>query len=111
MRKLKLYLDTSVLSFIFADDAPELKRVTERFFEDVEKYEAYISEVVIREISKTKDAERKDGLLEAVEKYYLILLGTERMEEVARLAQCYLEEGVIPAVKRSEEHTSELQSH
>ena len=102
MRKLKLYLDTSVLSFIFADDAPQLKRVTERFFEDMEKYEVYISEVVIREISKTKDAERRDRLLRAVEKYRLILLGTEKMEEVARLAQCYLEQRAIPAAKRED---------
>ncbi|HPZ10241.1 MAG TPA: hypothetical protein PL110_19280 [Candidatus Eremiobacteraeota bacterium] len=34
MRKLKLYLDTSVINFLFADDAPEKQRVTQEFFED-----------------------------------------------------------------------------
>ena len=32
MRKLKLYLETSVWSFYYADDAPEKKEITRRFF-------------------------------------------------------------------------------
>ena len=32
MRKLKLYLDTSVWNFFFADDAPEKRDVTKDFF-------------------------------------------------------------------------------
>jgi len=27
-RKLKIYLDTSVINFLFADDAPDLKSIT-----------------------------------------------------------------------------------
>jgi hypothetical protein len=37
MRKLKLYLDTSVLNYLFADDVPEFKKITEDFFEDYVK--------------------------------------------------------------------------
>jgi len=55
MKKLKLYLDTSVLNFIFAEDAPDFKNVTIDFFENYvakEKYDVFISSVVIREIEK-----------------------------------------------------------
>mgnify|MGYP000871468752 CR=1 FL=1 len=31
MRKLKIYLDTSVINFLFADDAPEMKEITNVF--------------------------------------------------------------------------------
>ncbi|MBI5874964.1 MAG: hypothetical protein HZB81_03825 [Deltaproteobacteria bacterium] len=31
MKKLRLYLDTSVWNFYYADDAPEKKEVTRRF--------------------------------------------------------------------------------
>ena len=51
MKKLKIYLDTSVINFLFADDVPEFKKITDDFFENYikkEKYLAYISDVVIR---------------------------------------------------------------
>ncbi len=35
MRKLKLYLDTSVWNFFFADDAPDKRDITKRFFDSV----------------------------------------------------------------------------
>ena len=47
MKKLKLYLDTSVLNFIFAEDAPDFKNVTIDFFENYVakgKYDVYISD-------------------------------------------------------------------
>ncbi len=33
MNKLQIYLDTSIINFLFADDAPDFKRVTVEFFE------------------------------------------------------------------------------
>ncbi len=35
MKKLKVYLDTSVINFLFADDTPELKTATIDFFENL----------------------------------------------------------------------------
>jgi hypothetical protein len=32
MKKLRIYLDTSIVNFLFADDAPDFRRVTEDFF-------------------------------------------------------------------------------
>lgn len=102
MKKLKLYLDTSVLNFIFADDVPELKKATKEFFALGHKYEVYISEVVVREITKTKDAKKREKLLGLVEKYKPTILGIEKLKEIARLAQCYLSEKVIPESKRED---------
>ena len=38
MKKLKIYLDTSVINFLFADDVPEFRKITEDFFENKEGY-------------------------------------------------------------------------
>jgi hypothetical protein len=44
LRKLKLYIETSVWNFYFADDAPEKKEITREFFDMVFKgaYDIYI---------------------------------------------------------------------
>ncbi|MEI6126614.1 MAG: hypothetical protein WCQ99_08705 [Pseudomonadota bacterium] len=58
MKKLKIYLDTSVINFLFADDAPDFKMVTEDFFKNYvlrKKFDVYASDVLIREVEKTKD--------------------------------------------------------
>ena len=34
MKKLKIYLDTSIINFLFADDAPEKRDVTREFFSE-----------------------------------------------------------------------------
>jgi len=48
MNKLKIYLDTSVINFLFADDAPEFKEITKDFFEKyITEYDVYISDIVI----------------------------------------------------------------
>ena len=43
MKKLRLYLDTSVLNFLFAEDVPEFKKITEEFFENYVKKGKYIT--------------------------------------------------------------------
>ena len=53
MKKTKIYLDTTIINFIFADDAPDFRDVTLDFFKDFVKtneVEVYISDVVILKI-------------------------------------------------------------
>lgn len=60
---IKIYLDTSVINFLFADDAPELKEITVDLFENYilqNKYKSYISDFVLFEIGKTKDSAKKE---------------------------------------------------
>lgn len=62
MKKLKVYLDTSVINFLFADDAPELKAATVDFFDNFIRtgiYETYISEYVLFEINRTTEKFQK----------------------------------------------------
>ena len=50
MNKLRIYLDTSIVNFLFAEDAPDFRRVTEDFFAvHAQKYELFASEVVVLE--------------------------------------------------------------
>lgn len=100
VKKLKIYLDTSVINFLFADDVPEFRKVTEDFFENYVKkgkYHVYVSDVVIAEIEKTKHENKKKHLLEVIEKYSLRILTLN--ETSHELAKVYLREKLIPPKK------------
>ncbi|MCX6998145.1 MAG: PIN domain-containing protein [Kiritimatiellaeota bacterium] len=102
MKKLRIYLDTSVINFLFADDAPERKAITAEFFADFVKpqvYAVWISPVVIRELRRTRDAAKRGQLLAVVADYGLALLPLEPEEEIVALAAAYVREGVIPQKK------------
>jgi hypothetical protein len=94
MRKLKLYIETSVWDFLFADDAPEKRYITERLFKEIAsgRYEIYISEVVEREIEKAPREIRK-RLAGVIEKYQPFVL--EDDPESRKLVYNYVENGLL----------------
>ena len=98
MRKLKLYLETSVWNFYFADDAPEKRDITKEFFNNVRKgqYEIFISEVVLAEISKANES-KKTQLLELIKEMSPQELNVN--QEVIELSKKYISEGIIPELK------------
>jgi len=51
LKKTKLYLDTSALSFLFADDSPEKREVTLQFWDILKLglYDVVISDILLRE--------------------------------------------------------------
>ena len=57
MNKLKIYIDTSVISYLDQEDAPEKMSETQEIWElfRKNKYEIYISDVVIYEINKCSE--------------------------------------------------------
>jgi len=62
VKKLKVYLDTSVISYLYQLDAPEKMEETKRLweiFKEKELYEVYISNVVFEEINKCKEDKRR----------------------------------------------------
>lgn len=100
MKLLKIYLDTSVINFLFAEDSPDFKRVTIDFFEHYVRrkvYQVYVSEVVIREIEQTSDANQKDRLLNVIAEYDLRVLPLT--DEANKLALLYLAERILPEKK------------
>ncbi|MBN2444436.1 MAG: type II toxin-antitoxin system VapC family toxin [Spirochaetales bacterium] len=100
MKKLRLYLDTSAINFIFADDAPEKKAITIDFFNNYikqNKFEVFISDVVIEEIEKTRDENHKESLLSIISEYKLLIFTINA--EALELADKYVEKGIIPPKK------------
>lgn len=103
MKKQTIYLDTSVINFLFADDAPEKRDITQEFFDNYIKagrYDVMISPVVVDEIQRTGDSRKRKELLGVIEEYRLAILDIEdESDEIRRLAELYLDQGVIPARK------------
>ena len=99
--KYNIYLDTSVINFLFADDAPEKKAITIDFFDNFVKthqYNTYASNFVIEEIANTANDEKRNQLLNVLKKYPVQLIEVES-DEVPDLAKKYSDAGIIPAKK------------
>ena len=96
MRKLKLYLETSVWNFYFADDAPEKRDVTIQFLDLVQegKYDIFISTVVFDEINRAS-MEKQKRLLQLIQTHHPKELTLT--EEVLFLASRYIEEQALPS--------------
>ena len=93
-RLLKLYLDTSVLNFVFAEDAPQEQEITKKLFHQAQlhkSYQFYISGIVIREIEKAPVSKREK--LSALADDIIVLDVTETVEPLART---YLNSGAMP---------------
>lgn len=54
MDKMKIYLDTSVISYLDQKDAPERMKKTQKIWEFLKKgqYDVYISDIVAYELNK-----------------------------------------------------------
>jgi predicted nucleic acid-binding protein len=94
MKKLKIYLDTSVISHLDQQDAPEKMADTLKFWRKVEsgEFDVFISPVVTEEISRC--AEEKKALLQGyMNKVNMTLL--ERSEEIRELAKQYVKAGIL----------------
>ena len=94
MRKIRLYLDTSIISYLFADDTPEKMNDTVRLWNELVdgKYEIYISDVVTNEVQHCPEPKRSQML----EKMRLIELNLlHETDEVKELAAEYIKGGVL----------------
>jgi len=94
MRKLKLYLDTSTISHLFADDTPDKMADTNKLWDELTegKHEIFISPVVIEEIMACNEPQRGRMLEKLAQISYKNL---NRTDEVNRLAREYLNSGVL----------------
>lgn len=94
MRKLKIYLDTSVISHLFAEDTPEKMKETLDFWEDVKsgKYEVITSAVTIREISEASMPKRLKMLKALNEVEHTVIALNPSVE---RLAEEIIEKGIL----------------
>jgi predicted nucleic acid-binding protein len=108
MNKLKVYLDTSIINFLYTGDSPEYRKATEIFFEDIiarNKIETYISNIVIDEINKTEDKKHRDKLLGTFEEYTNIktlIAEDEIINDIGFLSESYIKKGIIPKKKTAD---------
>ncbi|TFF88338.1 MAG: hypothetical protein EU550_01475 [Promethearchaeota archaeon] len=89
--KLKVYLDTSVVSALFDERNPERKSLTESFFEEIEIFEVYISNYTILEIEKTPDETIKEKMKDKIIQYSVL----STSKEVEELANEIIQSGAI----------------
>ena len=99
MHKLKVYLDTSIINFLSADDAPDYQDITLEFLNNYfNDYLIHISDIVLFEINKTKNVIRKNELLSLIKKYKLMVFNSLN-EEIENLARLYIDKNIIPESK------------
>lgn len=93
--KSKLYLDTSVISYLEQDDAPEKMRITRNVWEQLKRgdYDIYLSNTVIFELNKCKDPKKRDLLMSHLEEiqYYLV----DIVDDAEGLAHYLIERGIL----------------
>lgn len=94
MRKLKVYLDTSVVSYLYQVDAPEKMQNTLDLWELFKNkvYEVYISDIVIREISGCNE-EKLEILLDYLDQIDYNIIETD--EDTVELAGKFIDFGIL----------------
>lgn len=102
MNKLRIYLDTSIINFLYETDSPDLRKATEVLFDDIiakNRVDTFISNIVIDEINKTTNENKKEVLLSTFEKYgniKILVAENETINEIGFLGENYIKSGIIP---------------
>ena len=91
-RKLKIYLDTSVISALFDARNPERKSLTESFFGQIESFDPFISEITVAEIERTPDTALRSKMKEVALQFTSLPL----TDDVKGLADEYVRYGAVP---------------
>ena len=86
MRKTKIYLDTSAVSYLQQDDSPEKTAITNQFWEKLKKcddVEVFMSDVTFAELSDCHEPKRSFMLQKAKELDFTLLKKDDAAEELA----------------------------
>ena len=92
MKKLKIFLDTSVYSALFDERGLSRQKQTQDFWKDIEEYELYYSDINIEEIDAVINEKLKEKLKALLMKGQKI----EISKEVNNLTIKYIKESLIP---------------
>jgi len=90
--KMRVYLDTSVISALFDERNPERKLLTEAFFKEIENFKVFISEITFVEIERTPDTVLRSKMKEVVSHFSVITL----TDDIEWLANEYVRYGAVP---------------
>ena len=101
MNKIKIYLDTSVVSHLKAEDTPEKMSDTLEFWDILKEniYEVYISDLTLSELSKCLEPKKTilDEFLARIE-----YMDIDENKESIILADEYLKHGVLNEKSRDD---------
>ena len=94
MKKVKIYLDTSVISHLFAEDTPEKMMETNKLWNELLNgvYDIYISTLTLDEVRKCAEPKRSKMIEKLDEIDYDILVETV---EITNLTHEYINNGVL----------------
>ena len=92
MKKLKIYLDTSVYSALYDERDLIRQNQTKEFWDSIKDHELYYSDINLEEINGVSNTELRNKLRD------LLNLGNEIQvsSEVIELSKIYIKEGLIP---------------
>jgi len=95
LRKLKVYLDTSVISHLEAPDTPEKMQDTLLLWEDIKsgKFDVVVSSLTLQEIYRCPEPKQTE-LLNALKEINFI--DAEESEEAKQLSDLYFRAGGLP---------------
>jgi predicted nucleic acid-binding protein len=98
---MRIYIDTSVINGLYAEDVIWIKQITKNFFKSAKnRYKLYISDIVADEIKRTPDVSKRRKLLDIVKRYGCIEL--IRTQEAEKLANKYIVRKIIPHKYRAD---------
>jgi predicted nucleic acid-binding protein len=95
MPKTKLYLETTIFNFVFAEDSPEKRDDTLALFAEIRsgKYDAYTSEYALDELNDAPE-EKRAKMVALIGQYGIAVI--EKSDEALKVAKEYVSQGVIP---------------
>ena len=101
MKILKIYLETTVFNFMFADDSPEKRQDTVKLFDEIgqNKYIPYTSDYVLQELLRTEEPKRTK-MINLIEQYKIRFLEPDKKAET--LADKYVIDKIIPQKYRTD---------
>ena len=97
----KIFLETTIFNFYYADDAPDKRDATITLFEEIKNgvYEPFTSLYVIEELLEANEP-KQSNMIKLIRNYSVEVLAYS--DEAERLADRYIKEGIIPADHRSD---------
>jgi len=93
--KTKIYLDTSIPSAYFDNSKPVRQLITQKWFKnESENYKLYVSTLTLEEINNLGNEEKRDNILDIIEKYDAVILDITK--NIYDLSNEYMLKGAIP---------------
>ena len=95
--KERIYLDTSVISYLRQEDAPEKMRITNEFWEILKRgeFDVYISDVVLTEIDQNKQRKMTE-LYERLDEIQYTRIKTQDNEHIAKIVSDIVQNNLLP---------------